>query len=403
MAKGHARYRGNGKWQLEVDLGKTIGGKSRNRKYRTVKAKNKTEAELLLTKFVAELTNEGYIEAKDIGFVEFVNNHWIPKCAMKRLEHTTLSSYIEKIENRIFPAFKYFKLHEIQPIHIVDFLDDLENSGRLDGKHGKLSSSTIHYHYRVLKNIFNFAVEIKFLKENPVEAVKRPKEEFKEIKVYNEEESIKLIAALDKEVDYPHWQIIIKLAISSGMRRSELFGLEFKHIDLDNKIIHIRQALTYTKEFGFKIQEIKKGSRSARQRDVSLPETLIEPIRLLRLKRRKERLASKELWRDGKYDLLLCHPNGKPYLPDAMGSWWRNFIKRHGLKYINIHALRHTSATLLINEGVHPKVISKRLGHSSIKTTMNVYGHVLQKADKSATEKIENILFKKTVKDIEKQ
>src|SRR5690606_21646041 len=141
---------------------------------------------------------------------------------------------------------------------------------RLDGKEGKLSSSSIRFYYRILKNIFDFAVEIKFLKENPVESVKRPTDEYKEIEVYNEEEALKLMEALDSEVDYPHWQVIIKLAISTGMRRSELYGLEFKHIDLENQTVHIRQALTYSKEFGFQIHEIKKGNRSADRKSTRL-------------------------------------------------------------------------------------------------------------------------------------
>src|SRR5690606_14959495 len=103
--------------------------------------------------------------------------------------------------------------------------------------------------------------------------------------------------------------------------------------------------------------EIKKGNRSARKRDVALPESLVEPIRRLRLQRRKERLAAKELWQDGKYDIVLCHPNGKPYHPDAMRLWWKNFLERHNLKYINIQTLSNTTATNLINEGVLLKVI----------------------------------------------
>src|SRR5699024_5749168 len=75
-------------------------------------------------------------------------------------------------------------------------------------------------------------------------------------------------------------------------------------------------------------------------------------------------------------------------------NWWTRFIKRHKLKYINIHALRHTSATLLINQGVHAKIISERLGHSDIKTTMNIYGHALKQADEIATQKLDNALFK---------
>lgn len=76
-----------------------------------------------------------------------------------------------------------------------------------------------------------------------------------------------------------------------------------------------------------------------------------------------------------------------------MKNWWKRFIERHNLKYINIHALRHTSATLLINQGVHAKIISERLGHSDIKTTMNVYGHALRQADALATEKLDAVLL----------
>ncbi len=101
-----------------------------------------------------------------------------------------------------------------------------------------------------------------------------------------------------------------------------------------------------------------------------------------------------KLWRDGRYNLLVCHEDGTPYNPSALIQWWRSFLKRHGLKYINVHALRHTSAMLLINEGVHPKIISDRLGHADIKTTMNIYGHALKQADQIATSKLDDLLFK---------
>src|SRR5690625_4152430 len=118
MAKGHVRYRGNGKWQLEVDLGKKVGGRGRNRKYKTVKAENQSDANTKLAQFVADLTGEGYIEESNIGFVEFINKHWMPKCATKRLSHTTLDTHIRCLELRILPAFQYFKLNEINPVHI---------------------------------------------------------------------------------------------------------------------------------------------------------------------------------------------------------------------------------------------------------------------------------------------
>lgn len=115
-----------------------------------------------------------------------------------------------------------------------------------------------------------------------MQKVQKPKVDHKESDVYTLEETIKLLEALESETDVLHWQVIFKLAITTGMRRSELFGLEFKHIDLENKIAHIRQALTYSKHKGYKIHEIKKGSRSARKRDIILSDALIDPIRQMK-------------------------------------------------------------------------------------------------------------------------
>jgi integrase len=403
MAKGHVRQRGNNKWQLEVDLGSYVdpktGKKKRNRKYKTITAKGARQAELELAKFVAEVTQGGYFEPEKINFVDFVQNEWLPKCAKKRLSHTTLENYLECLNNRIIPAFQYLRMDQVKPKHIIDFINNLEEEGmRLDGKEGTLSSSRVYYHYRVLKNIFNFAEEIQIIKENPVKKIKKPKVEYKKSEVYTAEEAAHLIKCLESETQSPHWQIIVKLAITTGMRRSELFGLEFKHFDYEKRIVHVEQALTYTKEGGYQVHEIKKGSRSARKRDIVISQSLIEPIKKLELQRKKERLAAKELWMDGKYNFILCDETGKPFNPNSLKNWWKRFIKRHKLKYINIHALRHTSATLLINEGVHAKIISERLGHADIKTTMNIYGHALKQADEMAAKKLDEALFGNNIK-----
>ncbi|MEK4030750.1 site-specific integrase [Pseudobacillus sp. FSL P4-0506] len=396
MAKGHFRSRGKNKWQLEVDLGSYVDPatkkKKRNKKYKTVQAKGSREAELELAKFVVEVTGENYFEPKKMMFVDFVKNEWLPKHADKHLSHTTRATFLQHLETRILPAFQYLRMDQIQPMHVIDFLHNLQENGmRLDGKKGKLSSSTVFYNYRILNNIFNFAVKCRIVEKSPVKEIDKPKVEYKEVEVYTLEEASELLKCLDAEL--LHWQIIIKLAITTGMRRSELFGLEFKHIDYEKKIVHVRQALTYSKAEGYQVHEIKKGSRSAKKRDIVISETLIEPLKSLELQRKKERLAAKILWKDGKHNFLLADENGKPYHPESLKNWWERFIKRHKLKYINIHALRHTSATLLINEGVHAKIISERLGHSDITTTMNIYGHALKQADEIATQKLDSALL----------
>lgn len=397
MAKGHARPRGNNKWQLEVDLGKKLYGKGRNRKYKTITADSQKEADLELAKFVVDVTGTNYFEPEKTNFVDFINNEWFPKCGSKRLSHTTLATHVEYLEARILPAFQYFRLDEIKPMHINDFIDNLGEDGmRLDGKEGKLSSSTIFYHYRILKNVFNYAMEIRFLKESPLDGVRKPPVEYEEVDPYDFDESIDLFQALETEL--LHWQITIKLAISKGMRRSELYGLDLlKHVDLDRKVVKVRQALTYTKDGGFQIHEIKKGSRRAKKRDIALMDSLVEPIRQLILLRKKERMEHrKELWEDGKHFLLLCHPNGEPYNPSSMRNWWVRFIDRHELRYINIHALRHTMVNLLIELGTPLSSISKRAGHSGIGITNDTYGHRIQNVDELASTKLDNLLNNKT-------
>lgn len=409
MAKGYCRKRGKDKWQLEVDLGSYVDPQTRkrkrNKKYKTITTKSHREAQLELARFVAEVTGDGYFEPEKISFTEFIKNEWTPKCAKKRLAPTTFEQYKNCVDNRILPAFQYLRLDQIKPKHIIDFLDNLEEegmrmdkvkdeNGRLVQKDGKLSSSRVFYHYRVLNNIFNFALELKLIKESPVKQIKKPKVEYKKVEIYTDEEASQLVKCLESESKVPHWQIIIKLAIITGMRRSELCGLEFKHFDYDNGIVRIRQALTYTKEFGYDIHEIRKGNQTARQRDVSIPSSLVEDVKKLEHKRKMERFAigEKNLWKEGKYNLILAHENGHPYNPRTVQRWWERFIERHKLKYINIHALRHTSATILINQGVHAKIISERLGHSSTNVTMGTYGHALKQADKLATEKLEAAL-----------
>lgn len=407
--KGYVTEVGPNKWQLEVNLGTYVdpdtGKKKRNRKYKTVKAKNEKQAQILLAKYIAEITGEGYFEPKKMNFVHFVLNEWEPKCARKRLADTTYETYMEIVHNRILPAFKYLSLEQITPKHIVDFLHNLEEEGmRLDlekdengnlvRKEGKLSSSSIYYHYRVLNHILNFAVEIQIIKDNPCKAIEKPKVEHKEVEIYTRDEVIRLLECLESEKHVPHWQIIFKLAIITGMRRSELCGLEFKHFDYDECKVHIKQALTYTKENGYSIHEIRKGKRTARQRTVYLPRDLIEEVKKLEHQRKIERFAigKKNLWLEGKYNLILAHEDGRPYHPRTVQRWWERFIKRHGLKYINVHALRHTSATMLIMEGVNVKTVSARLGHSSTRVTTGTYGHAVDEYDKLATEKLQEII-----------
>lgn len=250
-----------------------------------------------------------------------------------------------------------------------------------------------------MNNIFNFALEIKALEESPLKGVKKPSVEYEEVDPYTIDEAIAVYNALNGEL--LHWNVVFKLALISGMRRSELFGLDLlKHINLEKKVLHVREALTHTKRSGYSISEIKKGSRRAKKRDISLPDDLINPINKLIDQRIEERshFKQEELWREGKHFLMLSHEKREPFHPSSMKNWWKRFLKRHNLRYIKIHALRHTMVTLLMELGIPLSQISKRAGHSGIGITNDTYGHRFQTVDELATARLAEVLNRKIVK-----
>jgi integrase len=112
--------------------------------------------------------------------------------------------------------------------------------------------------------------------------------------------------------------------------------------------------------------------------------------KLIRIKK-EERLAcdASDLWRNGEHFFLFSDWKGKPINPSSVRTWWKRFITRHNLHYIKFHALRHTSASLLINDNVDIDTVSKRLGHSKTSTTANIYVHGLKSADKAAADRFD--------------
>lgn len=384
--------RGENSWLLVVEAGYDSNGK-RIKKTKTVKGMGKREAEKELAKFVVEVEAGEYIAPEKMKFEAFVQE-WYTKYAKKEISPRTLDIYMRFLKNRILPVFGHMRLDQIKPFHIVKFLSELSDEGsRHDGKEGRLSSGTVHYLYRVINNVLSRAEEWRIIKKNPASDVKKPKVTYKEVEVYTEEEVAKLFEALEKE--QIHWRMMITLAITTGLRRGELVGLEWKHIDLENGTLEVKQSISMMVN-GEPIITEPKTKKSKRK--ISLPDALILELKEYYLHARKVRFQMGDKWRGGDRFFVFCNPDGKPFYPETPYLHFRSFLRKNGLRYIRFHDLRHTSATLLINSGVHAKIISERLGHASITTTMNVYGHALQSADKEAANKFNSIIPMKNKK-----
>lgn len=305
------------------------------------------------------------------------------------LGEQTLEVYMDHIENHILPELGHMRLDQIKPIHVVNFLSSLKKVNCEE-----MAVSTKQYVYRVLRNIMERATEWKIIEENPVASVQKSQERDaveKDANVYNEEEVENLlIAAME---DLPHWRVFISLAIAAGLRRGELLGLEWSHVDLEKGLIQINQIITRGKAGK---PTIKRPKSRKSKRVISLPDSVIEELKQYRSNWKKEKIRTRDMWVEDEHEFLFCNENGSHFYPTTPTTWWRRFTTRANVRFIRLHDLRHTSATLLINQGVHAKIISERLGHSNIRITMDTYGHALQTADKEAAQKIDAIFAQKT-------
>lgn len=382
--------RGENSWFFVINVGYRADG-TRDRRTKTVKVEDpailKSPRKLKeylndeLTRFKMEVESGEYINPEKMTFSSFVEI-WTKKFVQKNLEETTAYNYSFQVNKRMIPYFGEMQLDKIKTLHLTDYMDKLAET---------VGESSQVYNFRILRSIFSKAVAWKVLKTNPMDGVDKPKEQPKEMDYYNEKEVAELLNALDDEE--PSFRIQVLLALTTGMRRGELLGLEWKHIDLEQGIIDVKQTIPMYKD-GEPV--IKGPKRSSSVRKIVIPSSVVEELKVYQKHMARERTNSQAPWEGGDHYFLFAGETGRPLYPKTLGDRWRAFHQKNpDLKYIRFHDLRHTSATLLISQGVHAKIISSRLGHSKIGTTMNVYGHVIESADRAAAETFNNLLTPK--------
>lgn len=380
------RQRGDNTYQFVVSL-KGADGKF-FRRYKTYRVKGKFTPKQLekhlnneAFKFEEEVKSNNYIEPSNISFDKF-SVKWIKFLEDDAMSENTLALRIGSLNNHILPILGQLKMKEITTLMLIDLMKNLE---RKDGRSGELSISAKQEVYKALASIFIKAGDWKVVQENPMIGVDYPKSKktnkVESLNVYSESEIKNLLLLLKDE--QPHWRIFITLAFTTGMRRGELLGLKWEHVDLKNGVIKIRQIVSKTR-VGTEVKEPKYNSI----RNVSISQSIISDLK--KYKKHSE----------DEFDLLGIENNGwvffnnegSYFYPDTPTLWWRRFVKRKKMRFIRLHDLRHTSATLLVAKNVHAKIISERLGHAKIATTMDTYGHVSPATDKEASDKLEDIL-----------
>lgn len=338
-------------------------------------------------KFKQEVLSGNYIKPEKMLFSAFANE-WLEKFARKELSSTTFVNYESKLTTNILPVIGHVRMDDINTLMLQTLMDELK---RKDGSNVELSFYTKFDVYRTLRSIFKYAVQWKVLVRNPLEGVNKPKNRNKkEVSAYDEEEVAIIFNALNDEPF--KWRIFAMLAIVAGIRRGENLALEWSDIDFEKSRIDIHQSIVSADGK----TEIKDTKTNSSNRLVSLPASVMDELRKYRVHWVQEKLKAKN-WTETEREWVFHQRNGTYVHPSSATHWWNKFAKKLDIKYIRLHDLRHTSASLLIAQGVHAKIISERLGHANIKITMDTYGHALRSADQAAAETFESLFQPKKV------
>lgn len=409
------------------------------------------EKELIRRKvlFEEKCKRQGKLD-QHMTFSEFTD-YWIKNYASGNLKSTTLSQYT-LLQKRIEPALGHLRMEQIGPEHINAFMDMLKQEGiRVDGvyicqvdfdkfirdndicrqrlcdaanigtstleklcKDGRVSKTTaeklcaamevevetlfqpealtkplsqktlLHY-FRLLRSMFEKAVRWNIVYSNPCDRVDPPKLKHKEARYLTEDETKQLMEALEKAPS--QYRMMVYLMICTGARRGEICGLEWSDVNWETGKIHIQRNSLYLPEVGM-YEDTPKTESS--DRIVSISESVMDMLREFKAEQDRTKELMGEAWEE--HNKIFTQFRGKPIHPLTITKWLSKFCKDNGLPHTTPHMLRHTSATLLLMQGLPIKAVSKRLGHAQVSTTGDIYGHSLASVDEIAADALDNML-----------
>lgn len=321
-----------------------------------------------------------------LTFQEF-SEKWMKEFVEPNLRATTAQGYkcyLKRINEGIGDIY----IDELTPIQINQFLLNLREEGvNLNDKTMKsgLSSKSIKNFHSCISSAMSTATDWKLIESNPMDGVAAPKVSKTKVRSLDKESVEKLFAALENEP--LKYNLFIRLAILSGMRRGEMMGLKWSCINFKNKTITISKTSLYTPSMGV-FEDITKNEES--NRIIKLSDSIFELLEVYKREQdnKKDKLGNQ--WVDNGY--IFTQWNGIPMHPNTPYTWFVRFQKRNGLEHCSIHMLRHTTATLLIMNGINIKLVSGRLGHTNTSTTANTYADYIKEADEIVADALDNVL-----------
>lgn len=293
-----------------------------------------------------------------------------------KLGSQTITNHAMNITHHILPLLGNIQLTELNVHHIEKFLSKLREKG--------LAEATIKKIFSIVSSSLISATRKDLIQKNVASlAENKPKVKRKLVDVWDEIEVRRFLEYVTKAPT--RYYIAFHLAFATGMRQGELLGLRWQDIDLSRRIISVRQTLSHDgKEFG--IPKTEKSIRS-----ISIDEKTAALLDQHHKTILKEQEANPLLYTNN--DLVNCTNVGTPCKPRDLDKVWNRLRDKSGMKPLKFHGIRHSHSSLLLKNNVHPKVVSERLGHSSIQITLDLYSHLFSNLQEDAAAGLGKMLF----------
>ena len=377
--RGHIKKRGKGSYSVVVSVGRDPTTGKYKYLWTSVKG-TKRDAERRLSELLSQLDSGAFVRPRKTTLGEYLET-WLKEYVWADLAPRTAEAYQLIVRRHLVPALGKITLTGLKPEHIQHYQSEKLSCGRADGK-GGLSPRTVRHHYMALHAALARAVKMGLLGRNVADAVDPPRYQRHQWQSLSE---FGVSSVLEAARETPYY-VLFYQALFTGMRRGELLALRWCDVDLLLGRVQVTRSL-HRLGTGEVVIRSPKSERS--RRVVSLPPSAALLFQEEKEKQQRERaMVGLEVKDD---DLVFRDHEGRPLRPDTVTHAWVKLVRRIGLKGIRLHDARHTHASLMLKQGVHPKIVQERLGHASIGLTLDTYSHVapgLQEAAAAGFDKV---------------
>ncbi len=383
--RGHIRKRSKNSWTIVLSLGHDPQTGKKKYLWHSIKG-TKRDAEKSLAELLHQVDTGGFVKPGKLTVATFLER-WLRDYVWPLLSPKTAEGYQDIVRRHLIPKLGQIPLTELKPKHIQEFYAKALSSGRLDGKGGLSPNSILRYH-QCLHSALESAGKWGLVARNVADAVDPPRTNKHRLNTLDEDGINSVLQAAEST---PHYALFY-CALFTGMRRSELLALRWCDVDLLLGQISVNRSLHHLRN-GAVIFRAPKSVKGRRMVALS-PSTCI----VLRKQREKQEALSTMMGkRLEDSDLIFSQADGRPLLPDSVTHAWVKLVRKVGLNGVRLHDARHTHASLLLKQGVHPKVVQERLGHASIAITLDTYSHVSPGLQEAAALKFDQLLSKQHV------